>query len=180
MFLTVFLNLEKPSSESSLLWKKQLNGWSSAFFWLLYASCSFLTTENLLCTCSNWVPNDKHLASSENCSIKSQPQMWRSTLIESLLRGVAFLLPRGGVSSPCSLFSSLNFDLSQILSSVHALLWGLSWPCLLFYSPIVISRAGHLGGLGPLKYQFQQWAFLYKKREKVLFLLCFIVSSLTP
>lgn len=95
-------NVETWPCESSLPWKKR----SPAFFWLLCPSCTFITTENLLCTCSNWVLSDKHLASLENCSIKSQPQLWGSTITGSPLRGVAFPIPRGRVLSPLAAFQA--------------------------------------------------------------------------
>lgn len=108
-------NLEMGPCESSFPWKKP----SSAFFWLLCPSCPFLTTENLLCTCSNWVLSDKHLASPENCSIKSQPQLWGSTIIKFWLRGVAFQFPGEESFLPWP-------NLNPLLRPQHALLWVLA------------------------------------------------------
>lgn len=128
-----FFNLDLWPCESSLPWAGQQ---------LSFGSCvppaPFLTTENLLCTCSNWVLSDKHLASPENCSIKSQPQLWGSTIIGSRREGLLSQFP-GGESFLPGPFSGLNYDPSPDFSSQHALLWlqALTPPCTLSLTPQV-------------------------------------------
>lgn len=120
-----FFNLETWPYDSSWPWKR----WWLAFSWLLCPSCTFLT-EHFLCTCSNGVLSDKHLASPENCSIKSQPQLWGSTLIESPLRGFLSQFPREESFLPWPLFR-LELWPKPLFSSQHALLWllALTQPC---------------------------------------------------
>lgn len=126
------------------MWEQLTMKWSSAFFWLFCLSCSFLTTENSLCTCSNWVLNDKHLASPENCSIKSQPQLWGSTILESLLRGVAFPVPKGRVLSPLAPFHAWTLTWTLFLApNMHCSgCWPWPRPACAVLHPRLIHRSG--------------------------------------
>lgn len=165
MLVTWFFNLES-------MWEQLTIKQSPAFFWLLGPSCPFLITENSLCTCSNGVPSDKHLASPENCSIKSQPQLWGSTILESPLRGVAFPFPRGRVLSPLAPFQAWTLTGILFLApSMHCSGCG-PWPgsgCAVFHSGL-IHRSG-LGGPEVTEVPNSNNEHIYPRRGNRLFYL---------
>lgn len=121
MLVTAFLTLKHGPVRRAYRERnsRQLSSGSSVL------SCPFLTTENLLCTCSNWALSAKHLASPENCSIKSQPR----TPTERR----CFPNSPGKSSFSLGPFSGLNSDLNPLFSFQRALLWvlALTWPCIL-------------------------------------------------
>lgn len=125
-----FYNLKLLSSECSLPWKK----WLSAFFWLLPLPNSRQLAVHLL-----QVGSQCQASCPENCSIKSQSQLWGSPSPLGSERGC---LPSPQEKSAFSLatFWDLNSDLTFQSPARMSLLESSDWPLLAHSVPGVTGQ----------------------------------------
>ena len=109
---------------------------------LPFGSCPFLTTDNLLCTCSKWVLSAKRLAEPRKLQYQISVPTVRQHSDRLPLRGGCFPNPQGRSTFAPALSWDLNSDLKPCVSYQRALRWlkTVTPPCLLNSVPGVMGK----------------------------------------